>query len=255
MPAPTRVDLPPKRSVVRLLAIRDVPPKRSTAPAPRTGRSGSVATPRATVPEGPVAGSLHWGGVSRRRLHPSDGPGQPEGSPGPQTLFPKDERPGDDDDDRSHRHTSARTPQRPHIGGDSPVTDPPPKCRVLGRSVPLPQATPHSTRPKTVPGVAARSHRIDEVPSVRFSGPSTKSPLAIVALVYLTSTIRSQGSSPSKRFDPASGLWVCFTPHPPMGFFLASRASPARASRNASRRPLLPCRWPHQDVTWLTLFR
>jgi len=63
---------------------------------------------------------------------------------------------------------------------------------------------------------------------MRFSGPSTKSPLAIVALVYLTSTIRSQGSSPSQRLDPASGSWVCFTPHSAHGLFLASRASPAQ---------------------------
>jgi hypothetical protein len=86
---------------------------------------------------------------------------------------------------------------------------------------------------------------------MRFSGPSTKSPLAIVALVYLTSTIRSQGSSPSQRLDPASGSWVCFTPHSAHGLFLGLQSFSRSASRNASRRPLLPCRWPHQDVTWL----
>jgi hypothetical protein len=38
------------------------------------------------------------------------------------------------------------------------------------------------------------------------------------ALAYLTNTIRSQGFSPSQRFDPARASWFCFTPHPPIGF-------------------------------------
>ena len=41
---------------------------------------------------------------------------------------------------------------------------------------------------------------------------------AIVAPVYLTGTIRSQGFSPSQRFEPARAPWLCFTPHPPLGF-------------------------------------
>lgn len=38
------------------------------------------------------------------------------------------------------------------------------------------------------------------------------------AVVYLATTIRSQGFSPSQRFDPAWAAWFCFTPHPPIGF-------------------------------------
>lgn len=37
-------------------------------------------------------------------------------------------------------------------------------------------------------------------------------------LVCLASTIRSQGFSPSQRFDPTRASWFCFTPHPPVGF-------------------------------------
>jgi hypothetical protein len=43
----------------------------------------------------------------------------------------------------------------------------------------------------------------------------------------LTGTIRSQGFSPSQRFNPARALRLCFTSHPPIGF-LASRAFPTQ---------------------------
>jgi hypothetical protein len=49
---------------------------------------------------------------------------------------------------------------------------------------------------------------------------SAKSAQAIVnMLAYLTSIIRSQGFSPSQRFEPAWALWFCFAPHPPIGFW------------------------------------
>ena len=51
---------------------------------------------------------------------------------------------------------------------------------------------------------------------------------AIVVPVFLTNTVRSQGFSPSQRFDPARALWLCFTPHPPLGFALAFRAFPSQ---------------------------
>jgi hypothetical protein len=48
---------------------------------------------------------------------------------------------------------------------------------------------------------------------------SAKAAQAIVrVLAYLTNTIRSQGFSPSQRFDPARASWFYFTPHPPIGF-------------------------------------
>jgi hypothetical protein len=43
----------------------------------------------------------------------------------------------------------------------------------------------------------------------------------------LTGTIRSQGFSPSQRFNPARALRLCFAPHPPIGF-LAFRAFPTQ---------------------------
>jgi hypothetical protein len=35
----------------------------------------------------------------------------------------------------------------------------------------------------------------------------------------LPGTFRSQGFSPSQRFDPTDALWLCFTPHPSIGFW------------------------------------
>jgi hypothetical protein len=60
------------------------------------------------------------------------------------------------------------------------------------------------------------------------SGPSGVSTWAIVVLVCLSSTIRSQVFSPSQRFDPARALWLCFAPHPPLGFASAFRAFPSQ---------------------------
>jgi hypothetical protein len=49
---------------------------------------------------------------------------------------------------------------------------------------------------------------------------------AIVAPVCLTDTVRSQGFSPSQRFDPARASWLCFAPHPPLGFLWPSELFP-----------------------------
>jgi len=48
--------------------------------------------------------------------------------------------------------------------------------------------------------------------------PSATSAQVIVTPVYLADAIRPQGFSPSRRFDPTWTSWLCFAPHPPMGF-------------------------------------
>jgi hypothetical protein len=48
--------------------------------------------------------------------------------------------------------------------------------------------------------------------------PPAKSVQVVVAPVYLADTIRPQSFSLSRRFIPTWTLWLCFTPHPPMGF-------------------------------------
>jgi hypothetical protein len=81
------------------------------------------------------------------------------------------------------------------------------------------------TRAPKRPGLSPRRGRRSDLtgrqdarhlPGVRF--PSAKSARAIVATVCLSVTIRSQSFSLSQRLDPARALWLCFAPHPPMGF-------------------------------------
>jgi hypothetical protein len=60
--------------------------------------------------------------------------------------------------------------------------------------------------------------------------------------VCLPGTIRSQGFSPSQRFHPARASWLCFAPHPPLGFGIGLQSFSHPTSRDASRRPWLSCR-------------
>lgn len=72
----------------------------------------------------------------------------------------------------------------------------------------------------------------DTFPGVR--PLSAKSARAIVSVSdCLPDTVRPQGFSPSRRFDPARASWVCFTPHPPIGFWpseLFPRGQPSHLS-------------------------
>lgn len=74
-------------------------------------------------------------------------------------------------------------------------------------------------------------------------GLPTKSARVIVAPVYLTDTIHSQGFSPSQRFDPTLALQLCFTLHPPIGFstFRAFPTQPAVAPLDALCSPVVTC--------------
>lgn len=66
-----------------------------------------------------------------------------------------------------------------------------------------------------VPAAHSRNRRhLPEVPCL-----STKSDVPIVdTLDCLPSAFRSQGFSPSQRFDPGTPSWLCFKPHPSVGF-------------------------------------
>jgi hypothetical protein len=64
-----------------------------------------------------------------------------------------------------------------------------------------------------------------------------------IASVCLADAIRSQGFSPSQRFEPAWTVWLFFTPHPPLGFRNGLQSVPRAASRGVSQHPLLSCRW------------
>jgi hypothetical protein len=70
-------------------------------------------------------------------------------------------------------------------------------------------------------GSATRAESDDTSHGVRTL--SAKTTQAIVGvLVCLASTIRSQGFSPSQRFDPAWALRLYFAPLPPLGFLQPS---------------------------------
>lgn len=71
------------------------------------------------------------------------------------------------------------------------------------------------------------------------------------ASVCLPDAFRSQSFSPSQRFSPGHSSWLCFTPHPPLGFMdLQSFSHPT--SRDVSRHPVLSCRRPrpHNETTF-----
>jgi hypothetical protein len=85
----------------------------------------------------------------------------------------------------------------------------------------------------------AQQDRYGISPGVRF--PFGVFARAIVELVCLSSSVRSQGFSPSQRFDPAQALWLCFAPHPPIGF-LTFRAFPTWVAAHLSV-PLPSCGW------------
>jgi hypothetical protein len=74
--------------------------------------------------------------------------------------------------------------------------------------------------------------------------PSTTGARAIVGVaVYLTATFRSQGFSPSQRFDPARASWLCFAPQPPVGFGPPECSPPCQPRRLSAPVALLPLGW------------
>jgi len=68
-------------------------------------------------------------------------------------------------------------------------------------------------------------------PGVRFL--SAESAQVIGVQRCLGCTVRSQGFSPSQRFSPTRTSWLCFTPHPPLGFW-SSELFPRRQPRYLS---------------------
>jgi len=71
----------------------------------------------------------------------------------------------------------------------------------------------------------------DSFLGVRFL--STESDRVIGVQRCLGCTVRSQGFAPSQRFSPTRTSWLCFTPHPSLGFW-SSELSPHRQPRYLS---------------------
>jgi len=69
----------------------------------------------------------------------------------------------------------------------------------------------------------------------------TKSASMIVDVSdYLPDTFRSQGFSPSQRFDPINASWLCFAPHPSIGFRPSELFPYSQPLRLSTSIPLLP---------------
>jgi len=128
---------------------------------------------------------------------------------------------------------------RPFSATSSPV-------RASSRKdAPIDEHDTHHIRPKAVantcssPSVGVRRHLpwgslpFDEISDGDRYAPD-----------YLPGTFRSQGFSPSQRFDPTDASWLCFTPHPSLGFGPPERLPHNQPSRLSARRALLPFpRW------------
>jgi len=83
---------------------------------------------------------------------------------------------------------------------------------------------------------------------------SAKSTKVIVSTpAYLTAAFRSQGFSPSQRFDPTLASRLCFAPHPPIGFWPSELLPPGQPLSLSALRALLPSSQPFQCFLWTTL--
>jgi hypothetical protein len=80
------------------------------------------------------------------------------------------------------------------------------------------RATHPSTGPKTGGQRSYPQRGLDDTsPGVRCLSAKS-APVIVDTPAYLTDAFRSQGFSPSQRFDPTGALRLCFAPLPPIGF-------------------------------------
>jgi hypothetical protein len=95
-------------------------------------------------------------------------------------------------------------------------------AKLVTSPVPVSDTAPMATAPSTPQRQTGRSQHLPRgsVPFDETSGP------IVTTWVYLAHAFRSQGFSPSQRFDPDLASWLYFAPLPSIGFF-AFRAFPA----------------------------
>jgi hypothetical protein len=85
---------------------------------------------------------------------------------------------------------------------------------VIRRQTQAPEATPCLSEDRRR---VSRSRDRRHLPEVRCLSAESDVPI-VDTLVYLTSAFRSQGFSPSQRFDPGTPSRLCFKSHPLVGF-------------------------------------
>jgi hypothetical protein len=240
-----------------------------SAAVPKHGRTRETPGRRAPRPLRQVAASARYSArtpVERRRgsartppsrtrtsrsACPADG-GRSFGEGGASTSFPSGSRPKTRTVAAGQRHALPwRRKADPPTASSRDSTEAPQERR---NQRPTMQPTERE-RSNTIaagehglPGATRRPPSGEHEPGVGVSDTShgvrclsTEPATGVVnAPVCLTDTIRSQSFSPSQRLDPPVASWLCFTPHPSIGFGLQSFSH--SASRGVSRRPLLSCR-------------
>jgi hypothetical protein len=110
---------------------------------------------------------------------------------------------------------------------DHPEQSPPTEVGRRCQGAPSGRDDKSSRRSRVPPGVTSgpARKRVTGVSQQRSKTPSEVRCLSAesdVPIVYtldcLPSAFRSQGFSPSQRFHPGTPSWLCFKPHPPIGF-------------------------------------
>jgi hypothetical protein len=81
----------------------------------------------------------------------------------------------------------------------------------------------------------------DTSPGVRYLSAKS-APVIVETSAYLTDAFRSQGFSPSQRFDPTGASRLCFTPLPPIGFWPSELLPPGQPRDLSASCALLPFR-------------
>jgi hypothetical protein len=102
------------------------------------------------------------------------------------------------------------------------------------------RATRLPTGPKAVWQRSYPQRGLDDTsPGVRCL-PAKSAPVIVDTPAYLTDAFRSQGFSPSQRFDPTGASRLCFAPLPPIGFGPSELFPPGQPRGLSAPCALLP---------------
>jgi hypothetical protein len=134
---------------------------------------------------------------------------------------------------RSGRQERARQPTRRRVTGVAPLSRPKPEfedttaasdparvhLRWSNASEPDVQRATHLPHDPKIGWQRSHPQRglDDTSPGVRYLSAKS-APVIVDTPAYLTDAFRSQGFSPSQRFDPTGASRLCFAPLPPIGF-------------------------------------
>jgi hypothetical protein len=117
---------------------------------------------------------------------------------------------------RAAASDAARSPSRPKAQQRDRVHEQPAMTTSCGRrDKPTHQRATTGSALRRMTGVSQQESKTPSRGSLPFGGVRCADRCA---LACLPSAFRSQGFSPSQRFHPGTPSWLCFKPHPPLGF-------------------------------------